>query len=302
MKRRVFGAGLSGSALAWGAGWASFGQPLLSHPRDFAVVLNLRTGRKAALWQPDQASHIQAAPGSTVKCAVAAAALATGITHAERTLHCPGWWDPPAQLGLGRLPCWDPRGHGSLTLSEALAHSCNVHFYQLGWELGSVALWEWLQRFGLGNSPATKTAPSPLLATGQLPGWGVDPWDLLAYTAAIARRGLPLEGEVRIPAISLAEPVWDSLHTGLRLAAFSGTCRGIAPQGIPVAAKSGTILNSRRLGRPTLWAEDFQAWLLAFWPLPDPHWALVLHLHQGKAYEAAIPIARQIIATISLQP
>lgn len=311
MKRRICGAWLCGSALAWGlqAGYEGFAQPQLPHPRDFAAVLNLQTGRKAALWQPEQASRIQASPGSTVKCAVAAAALETGISYGQRTLHCPGWWDPPPQLGLGRLPCWDSRGHGSLTLSEALAQSCNVHFYQLGWELGAVALSEWLHRFGLGNALplATETAPPPLLATGQLPGWQVDPWDLLAYGAAIARRGVPLEGEVRIPALHLAAPIWDSIHAGLRLAALSGTCRGIAPEGIPVAAKSGTILNSRRVGRRILWAEDFQAWLLAFWPLPQPRWALVLHLHQGKAYEAAIPLARQIIETIassshSLQP
>jgi cell division protein FtsI/penicillin-binding protein 2 len=181
-----------------------------------------------------------------------------------------------------------------LNLRQALAHSCNVHFYQLGWELGANTLVEWLRRFGLES--AQNTAPAPLLATG-LAG-PVDPWELLVYGGVIARRGVPLSGEVSLPAFSLPAWIWEDLHAGMSLAATAGTCRGIAPEGIPVAAKSGTILNPQRRGRPILWAEDFQAWLLAFWPLPDPNWTLVLHLHQGKAYEAAIPLARQIIAAI----
>ncbi|MFS8889352.1 penicillin-binding transpeptidase domain-containing protein [Synechococcus sp. R55.1] len=291
MNRRTCGAWLLGSALTWGLQGKSAGLP---HPRDFAAVLNLNTGRLTRVWQPEQASRIRASPGSTVKCAVAAAALQTGISSGERLIHCPGWWDPPPQLGLGRLPCWDPRGHGTLNLRQALAHSCNVHFYQLGWELGADTLVEWLRRFGLGS--VQNTTPAPLLATG-LAG-PVDPWELLVYGGVIARRGVPLSGEVSLPALSLPEWIWEALHAGMSLATTAGTCRGIAPEGIPVAAKSGTILNPQRRGRPILWAEDFQAWLLAFWPLPDPNWTLVLHLHQGKAYEAAIPLARQIIAAI----
>ncbi len=302
MKRRTCGAWLCGSALAWSLqrGSKSWARPPQLRPRDFAAVLDVKTGETIALWPRDQALRIQASPGSTVKCAVAAAALETGISSRGRTIHCPGWWDSPPQLGLGRLPCWDPRGHGSLTVSEALAQSCNVHFYQLGWELGSATLSQWLRRFGLARRlpPDAEAAPSPLLATGQLPNWQVDPWDVLVYGAAIARRGLPLEGKLRIPAISLREAVWDEIHAGLRLAALSGTCRGIAPEGIPVAAKSGTVLNPQRVGQQALWAEDFQAWLLAFWPLPHPERLLVFHLHQGKAYEAAIPIARRLIESL----
>ncbi len=289
MKRRTCGAWLLGSALAWG-----LPRRALPQPRNFfAAVLDLKSGRLARVWQPERAL-IRASPGSTVKCAVSAAALQTGISSGERAIHCPGWWDPPPHLGLGRLPCWDPRGHGELNLRQALAHSCNVHFYQLGWELGAKTLVEWLRRFGLEN--AQNTAPAPLLATG-LAG-SADPWELLVYAGVIARRGVPLAGEISLPALSLPDRIWDALHAGMRLAATAGTCRGIAPDGIPVAAKSGTILNPHRRGQPVLWAEEFQAWLLAFWPLPDPRWALVLHLHQGKAYEAAIPLARQIIAAI----
>ncbi|MEN9222032.1 MAG: penicillin-binding transpeptidase domain-containing protein [Thermostichus sp. BF3_bins_97] len=304
MKRRTCGAWLWGSALAWGLARESEGfaqrQLRLPHPRDFAAVLNLNSGRLAGVWQPEQASLIAASPGSTVKCAVAAAALQTGLSSGERVIHCPGWWDPPPQLGLGRLPCWDPRGHGPLSLNPALAKSCNVHFYQLGWELGASTLVEWLRRFGLGSSLGSDgdAVPTPWLATGL--GWRVDPWELLAYGGVIARRGMPLKGEVSIPALALPNSIWDALHAGMALAATSGTCRGIAPEGIPVAAKSGTILNPQREGQRILWAEDFQAWLLAFWPLPDPAWTLVVHLHQGKAYEAAIPLARQIIAAIGM--
>ncbi len=39
------------------------------------------------------------------------------------------------QFGTRFFNCWDPRGHGSLTLSQAIANSCDTYFYQLGLKL-----------------------------------------------------------------------------------------------------------------------------------------------------------------------
>src|SRR3989454_491166 len=45
--------------------------------------------------------------------------------------------------------CWEPGGHGTLTLSEAIAQSCDVYFYQLGLKLGLTSLLEDANQWGL---------------------------------------------------------------------------------------------------------------------------------------------------------
>ena len=40
------------------------------------------------------------------------------------------------QFGNRYLHCWEPKGHGNLTLAEAIEKSCDVYFYQLGLKVG----------------------------------------------------------------------------------------------------------------------------------------------------------------------
>ena len=40
------------------------------------------------------------------------------------------------RVGNRVFRCWDPRGHGRLDLTGAIAQSCDVYFYQLGQKLG----------------------------------------------------------------------------------------------------------------------------------------------------------------------
>src|SRR5205814_2956652 len=46
------------------------------------------------------------------------------------------------QVGNRFFRCWNARGHGDLTLTEAIAQSCDVYFYQLGIKLGVSSLLE----------------------------------------------------------------------------------------------------------------------------------------------------------------
>jgi len=67
-----------------------------------------------------------AVPGSIFKTVVAAAALEKGVTHPGERFHCSGHY------GKYGLACWKKDGHGSLTLEEGYARSCNVVFATLG--------------------------------------------------------------------------------------------------------------------------------------------------------------------------
>lgn len=62
--------------------------------------------------------------------------------------------------------CWNHDGHGSLDLSPALAHSCDVYYYQLGLRLGVDGLATWAQKLGLGSRTGIDL---PQEATGLVP-------------------------------------------------------------------------------------------------------------------------------------
>ena len=72
-------------------------------------------------------------PGSTWKLATTVIGLETGaVRMTDRfPIPCTGGM----QYGNRYFRCWDKRGHGNLTLSGAIAMSCDVYFYQLGIKL-----------------------------------------------------------------------------------------------------------------------------------------------------------------------
>ena len=86
-------------------------------------------------------------PGSTWKLAVAAMALRRGVVtfHSRMPIPCRGGM----AYGNRYFRCWEPAGHGALTLTEAIAQSCDVYFYQLGLKLGLTSLLEDANQWGL---------------------------------------------------------------------------------------------------------------------------------------------------------
>ena len=86
-------------------------------------------------------------PGSVFKVATAAAALEEGVTDRKRKIYCSGSFKLAGQV----FTCWKENGHGSLSIVDAIAHSCNVYFYTLGKDLGIEKFNKYMQKFGLGE-------------------------------------------------------------------------------------------------------------------------------------------------------
>ncbi|HXF96849.1 MAG TPA: penicillin-binding protein 2 [Gemmatimonadales bacterium] len=79
-------------------------------------------------------------PGSVWKLAMAAMALKRGVVTARSRMPIP--CRGGMAYGNRFFRCWEGRGHGDLTLTEAIAHSCDVYFYQLGLKLTLASLLE----------------------------------------------------------------------------------------------------------------------------------------------------------------
>jgi len=80
------------------------------------------------------ATRHKTAPGSTFKMVSATAALMENVVSPYSTFTCNGLFDkiyPAAK-------CWAyPSGHGSINVQQAIRHSCNVFFYEVGYHLGT---------------------------------------------------------------------------------------------------------------------------------------------------------------------
>ncbi len=62
-------------------------------------------------------------------------------------IYCPGY----TVIYNHRFRCWNAGGHGDVDLEEAIVHSCNVYFYQVGKTLGIEKLARYAHQLGLGE-------------------------------------------------------------------------------------------------------------------------------------------------------
>jgi len=65
---------------------------------------------------------------------------------------------PRARCMGTRDRCWLPQGHGTLSLEEAIAQSCNAYFLQLATDLDRVRAAQTIARYGLAGPPETSSS------------------------------------------------------------------------------------------------------------------------------------------------
>ena len=83
-------------------------------------------------------------PGSTFKSIVLAAALEEGVVDETSTFTCTG----SVEVADWTIRCSDRSGHGTQTLAEAVANSCNPAFIAIGQRLGAEKFYDYLEDFG----------------------------------------------------------------------------------------------------------------------------------------------------------
>jgi len=86
-------------------------------------------------------------PGSTIKPIVALSALENGIINTNFTVRCTGKTEMYDQT----YHCWKKKGHGYVSLRNAMKQSCDTYFYEVARKLGVDKLSETAKKFGLGE-------------------------------------------------------------------------------------------------------------------------------------------------------
>lgn len=176
----------------------------LANTMDSAYYNQLATGTARAFY--NRATQEKTAPGSTYKMVSSAAGLEEGVIDGGSQIYCGGQFTEVTPSPK----CWSyPNGHGSLNVVGAIEHSCNVFFYNVGYDLsiddegnydstlGTDRLAKYAELFGLGEksgleideaSPEISDEYSIQSAIGQ----GTNNYtvsQLNRYVTAIANRG-----------------------------------------------------------------------------------------------------------------
>ena len=86
-------------------------------------------------------------PGSTFKILTMATTLEENTANDNSRFYCGG----STTVDGERIKCWRSIGHGSQTLSEGLANSCNCVFVDLALRLGTDTFYNYFSAFGLGQ-------------------------------------------------------------------------------------------------------------------------------------------------------
>ena len=168
------------------------------------LVLDAHTGQLLASQWPDADRPIPV--GSLTKPFVA---LAYARTHREY---------PHYTCAGTATRCWLPKGHGTLSLEEALAFSCNSYFLRLAAETSPAAILEVASNYSL---PAPPDANAPAQLIGLDSSWRISP---VALGRAYVRLAI--------------QPGNTFLLAGMRRSGAVGTARALASE--DVLAKTGT--------------------------------------------------------------
>ncbi len=158
--------------------------------------------------------------------------------------------------------CWLPKGHGSVEITRAIAHSCNAYFLELARDVSPEALAAVAQGFGL-NAPDPRATPTALIGLGET--WPIAPISIARAYCELVKSG-PRE-----------------LLAGMALSARLGTGRGV---GAGAYAKTGTapcIHESREMG---------DGYVIALYPSEAPRYALLVRVHGVPGAQAAVTCGR----------
>lgn len=267
------------------------------------------------------ATQQKTAPGSTFKMVSATAGLEEGVITASSQIRCQGIFEkisPPPR-------CWiyaNGGTHGNLNVSEGIAHSCNVFFYEVGHrlsmdgekydsDLGLATLEKYADLYGLTEKSGVEIEESaPQFSTQDVVrsaiGQGTNNFTtvgLARYVTTVANSGTcydltlldkltDYEGrliedyhaKVR-NTVDIPESSWNAIHKGMRQVVEKKAYYEELP--IQVAGKTGTAQESA--------SRADHALFVSYAPYEEPEIAVATRVAFGYTSDYAAQITKDVI-------
>lgn len=274
------------------------------------------------------------AAGSTFKAIDAVAALEEGLIVPSTRYYCNGRYPPSGEIGDSHWSCWTSYGHGSPDLTAALAQSCDVYFYNLGYAFYNrvgTELADWAKRLGLGKrtgldipgevegrvpTPAWrkeyfedeidkiwKPGNSILLSIGQ-GDLEVTPLQIAVAYAAIANGGTVVQPHLGLKVVTPEGKLVRRIDARTKKLEISDETLGAVHDGLRAAATKGTsaavfasypVAVAGKTGTAEVYGKGDYAWYASYAPADDPRYVVVVLVEQGgHGGTAAAPAVRMI--------
>lgn len=277
-----------------------------------------------SLPQYNYATQQGTAPGSTFKMVTAAAGLAENYISTTDKITDLGEYE-----NISNKPkCWIyPSSHGSITLAEAIRHSCNYYFYETGYrlstnnyatsyndELGISKIQEYASLFGLDettgieveeNTPQIADEYPVMAAIGQSNN-RFTTVQIARYVTAVANGGTvynytllnrvvdsdgnfltTYEPQVRNTVDVLNTSQWDAIHSGMRMVVENSSDFKDLPE-VEAAGKTGTA--QQIATRPN------HALFVGYAPYSDPEISIATRIAYGYTSHNTAELARNVFA------
>ena len=261
--------------------------------------------------------------GSMIKPIVALAALDTGEVGPAQTVVCHQLYN------FGGIPRKCTGDHGPMDMPNALSHSCNVYFWEVGRRIGAEPILRHSRALGFA---ARTGIDVPHEYAGRLPDPGrvqrwsvgdtlnlsigqgdvsVTPLQVAVAMAALATGNVPRprllmqvdpppEDPALLPrldpvarTIPLSPVAARAIRDGMRAALYTGTARGLAKlRELNAAVKTGTAETRDKTINHT--------WIGGFLPFNAPRYAfaVVIHSVPGHGAEVAGPVAETVMQAV----
>jgi penicillin-binding protein 2 len=253
-------------------------------------------------------------PGSVFKPITALAALKTNRIKKTKIYECRG----RLRVGDRYFKCWST--HGPQDFFDAMAHSCDVYFYHMGFFAGVDGLSAMAREFGLGAATGIDIArekaglvPSRMWKRlvkfenwydGDTANFSIGqgyllttPLQLARMMAVIANGGVLVRPHLTRRADDAVEPdakkikvggeIFDLVRESLRtpVGRESGTAHSLDIPGLGICAKTGTA---------QVTGADSHGWVAGFFPEADPRYAFCILIENAGSSAAACQLGRQL--------
>jgi peptidoglycan glycosyltransferase len=266
-------------------------------------------------------------PGSTFKLVTAAAAIESGSYDSETTV--PGGYQyqlPQSTTKIGNDGGGNCGGN-RISMTQALAVSCNVTFLTLANELGAETMREQAEAFGFNDTqltdlpgqaasryPGDLDAPQTAMSGIGQSSVTATPLQMAMVAAGIANNGVVMKpyvvDEVRAPNLdvldktdpaeysrAVSQNTADELTEMMVATVETGTAGNAAIPGLRVAGKTGTAQSTP--DRPPY------AWFVSFAPADDPQVAVAVLVEASDTPRESIaggvlgaPIAKSVMEAV----
>ncbi len=264
-------------------------------------------------------------PGSIFKIPMALAVLDQKKVSLDKTFFCNGSY----RLGRRSFRC--SHSHGMQSFTEAIAHSCNVYFYNVGLLLGPEAMREYAFLFGLGiptniDLPYERVGLVPdatqffkragrSWSRGDTLNFSIGQGDVLTtpiqianMISTVARGGREITPHIMISIgdvdkkelilarnIDISEKYFEDVKVGMKAAVeeYSGTAHLLAIPGISVSGKTGTAQTSG--------GKKHHAWFSGFCPETKRRISFCVFLEHGGSSYYACRAARKLLIAMRKQ-